>query len=112
MTKKRVLIPVPSYGFDPSEAAIPWKLMQESNIEIIFITPNGKKATADEIMISGNKLGIWKSVLKARKDAVKAYFKMELSNSFSNPLKYTDVLENDFDGILLPGGHDKELKNI
>jgi len=108
--KKRVLIPVPSYGFDPSEAAIPWKLMKEKDIEIIFITPDGKKATADKLMVSGKKLGIWKSVLRARKDAVEAYFEMEQNELFCKPLKYTDVLEKDFDAILLPGGHDKGAK--
>jgi len=53
MSKQRVLIPIPNYGFDPSEAAIPWKLMLEENIEIVFITPNGKKAIADKLMVSG-----------------------------------------------------------
>ncbi len=46
MVIKKVLIPVPSYGFDPTEAAIPWKLMRENNFEIVFITPNGEKAAA------------------------------------------------------------------
>ena len=66
MRIKRVLIPLPSYGFDPSEAAIPWKLMSENNIEIVFITPDGRKAAADKLMITGERLGIWKSVLRAR----------------------------------------------
>ena len=51
-----------------------------------------------------------KSVLKARQDAVDAYFEMEKSESFCNPLKYSDVNETDFDAILLPGGHDKGAK--
>ena len=110
MNKQRVLIPIPNYGFDPSEAAIPWKLMLKENIEIVFITPNGEKAIADKLMLSGKKLGIWKSILKARQDAVDAYFDMEKSESFCNPLKYIDVNENDFDAILLPGGHDKGVK--
>lgn len=110
MSKQRVLIPIPSYGFDPSEAAIPWKLMSEENIEIVFITPNGKKAIADKLMVSGKKLGIWKWILKARQDAVDAYFDMEKSQAFRYPLKYSDVNENDFDAILLPGGHDKGAK--
>lgn len=108
--KKKVLIPVPSYGFDPSEVAIPWKLMSQKNIEIVFITPNGEKAAADKLMVSGEKLGILKAVLKARQDAVEAYLEMEQSKSFCHPLKYSDVIEKDFDAILLPGGHDKGAK--
>jgi putative intracellular protease/amidase len=107
---KRILIPIPSYGFDPTEAAIPWKLLRENNFEIVFITPNGEKAVADKLMVSGEKLGIFKSVLQARKDALNAYLEMEQSESFCKPLKYTDVFEKDFDAILLPGGHDKGIK--
>lgn len=107
---KRVLIPLPNYGFDPSEAAIPWKLMTQKNIEITFITPDGNKAAADRLMVNGKKLGIWKPVLKARKDAVAAYLEMEQSKEFCNPLPYNEVLEINFDAILLPGGHDKGAK--
>lgn len=107
---KRVLIPLPSYGFDPSEAAIPWKLMTQKDIEIVFLTPDGKKAEADSLMLTGKKLGIWKSVLKARKDAVAAYLEMEQSEGFCNPLQYNEALETNFDAILLPGGHDKGAK--
>lgn len=110
MGNKRILIPLPAYGFDPSEAAIPWKLLSEEGFEIVFITPNGKKATPDNIMVSGGTLGIWKSVLKARQDAVEACFEMEKSKAFCNPLKYDDANEADFDAILLPGGHDKKVK--
>jgi len=110
MGLKRVLLPVPTYGFDPTEVAIPWKIISEKDIEIVFITPDGKKASADRRMLNGDDLGIWKSVLRARQDAVDAFDEMEKSDSFVNPLKYTDVQEGNFDAILLPGGHDKGVK--
>ena len=110
MGLKRVLIPIPSYGFDPTEVAIPWKVMSDKNIEIVFLSPQGKKAKADTLMLKGNKLGIWKSVLQARQDAVNAYYEMEKSKSFCNPLNYLDARENNFDAIYLPGGHDKGVK--
>lgn len=110
MVLKRILIPIPTYGFDPSEVAIPWKILFKEKFEIIFATPNGKKASTDSIMLHGKKLGIWKSVLQARKDAITAYYEMEKNQYFCNPLKYNDIKENDFDAILLPGGHDKGVK--
>jgi len=110
MNMKRILIPVPSYGFDPTEVAIPWKLISEKEIEIVFLTPDGKKASADRLMLKGKNLGIWKSVLRARQDAVDAYYEMETNESFCNPLKYIDVQDEGFDAILLPGGHDKGVK--
>jgi len=110
MASKKVLIPLPSNGCDPSEVGIPWKLMTEVGFDIVFATPNGLKATTDKVMLTGEKLGIWKSVLPARKDAVEAYLEMETTNAFCNPIKYDDVKEQEFDAIYLPGGHDKPVK--
>lgn len=110
MTSKKILIPLPSYGFDPSEAAIPWKLLARKGYTIFFATPDGKKAEADRLMLSGERLGIWKSVLKAREDAVKAYREMEQTMDFCKPLRYSELNEKNFDALLLPGGHDKGVK--
>lgn len=110
MVNKTILIPLPNYGFDPTEAAIPWKLLSEHGHIVQFATPEGKPAAADKLMLSGNKLGIWKPVLRAREDAVDAYSQMLESDAFSNPIKYSDAQENDFSAILLPGGHDKKIK--
>jgi len=106
----KILVPLPSYGFDPTEAAIPWKILTENNIEIIFATPKGLPAIGDEIMLTGKKLGIFKSLLKARDDAVAAYHLMINSNEFKYPIKYSEVQATDYDGIFLPGGHDKGVK--
>lgn len=110
MRKPKILIPLPTYGFDPTEAAIPWKMLSENNFEIVFATPVGEKATGDRLMLKGEQLGIWKKLLAARQDAVDAYAEMEKSTGFCNPLKYDVVKENDFDALLLPGGHDKGVK--
>jgi putative intracellular protease/amidase len=110
MLPKKIIIPIPTYGFDPSEVAIPWKLFSENNIEVVFATPNGEKGSADKIMLYGDGLGIWKPLLKAREDAIEAYFEMEKSVAFCQPLKYEDIKEVNFDAIFLPGGHDKGVK--
>ncbi len=107
---EKILIPIPSYGFDPTEVAIPWKLLSKTGLKIVFATPEGKKASADSLMLKSEKLGIWKSVLRAGQDAVDAYYEMEKTESFCNPLKYSDLQEENYDAILLPGGHDKGVK--
>ena len=107
MHGKNVIIPLPSYGFDPTEAAIPWKVLKENNIEVFFATPNGKVAEADKIILTGKGLGIWKWLLQARQDAGKAYQMMSQDSNFKNPISYSALNDYDFDGILLPGGHDK-----
>jgi protease I len=108
----KVLIPIPSYGFDPTEVAIPWKLITERNFEVVFATPSGRKAAPDSLMISGAKLGIWKPVLRARQDAVAACAEMENNDSFCNPVQYADAMEGDFAAIVLPGGHDKGVREF
>lgn len=107
---KKVLIPIPSYGFDPTEVAIPWQQMSKNKVEVIFATPNGKKAAADRLMLTGEKLGIWKSLLQARKDAVSAYADLDKTESFCNPITYEAAAAQDFDALFLPGGHDKGVK--
>jgi protease I len=105
-----ILIPIPNYGFDPTEVAIPWKLLKENGQEVVFATPNGNSGIGDRLMITGDKLGVWKFLLKARKDAVEAYKEMINNESFKNPLMYSEIKAEDFDGILIPGGHDKGMK--
>src|SRR6267378_1545652 len=107
---KRILIPLPGYGFDPTETAIPWSILSQNKIQVFFATPDGKKAKGDILMLTGKNLGVWKRLLMARLDAVAAYYEMERSDTFSRPLTYDEIKESDFDGLLLPGGHDKSVK--
>ncbi len=109
-TKQKILIPIPSYGFDPTEVAIPWQMLSENGFQITFATPNGEKAKGDQIMLTGEKLGIFRVLLKARKDAIEAYHLMYLSEEFNTPIAYKEINENDFYSIFLPGGHDKGVK--
>jgi protease I len=110
MRTRKILMPIPSYGFDPTEVAIPWKLLSAEGIEVLFATPRGEKAAADHLMLSGENLGIWKSALRARRDAVSAYDEMAEDPLFCEPLKYTDVAEGDFNGVFLPGGHERGVR--
>ncbi len=107
----KVLIPVPAYGFDPSEVGIPWKLLSQENHEVVFATPDGQNASPDACMLTGDGLGIWKSVLRARQDAVAACHEMDSDPAFRNPVKYADLEKEHFDAIFLPGGHDKRVKD-
>ncbi|MDQ7048385.1 MAG: type 1 glutamine amidotransferase domain-containing protein [Enterobacterales bacterium] len=107
--KSKILIAIPSLGFDPSEAAIPWQYLTKQ-YEVQFATPDGLKGAADAVMLSGKGLGIWKASLQASKDAKQAYQAMEKDELFNNPIAYDEIEPNDFLAILLPGGHDKSIK--
>ena len=107
---KKILVPLPSYGFDPTEVAIPWALLSKAGFDVIFSTPEGSEASPDMRMLKGNSLGLFKPILQARHDAVDVCVAMQVSDEFSTPLKYDEVKEESFDALLLPGGHDKGVK--
>ncbi len=66
-----ILIPLPSYGFDPTEAAIPWKILTGNDIKITFATPEGTPARVDKIMLPEKSWGYSRTCLKPEKTAWK-----------------------------------------
>ncbi len=107
--KNKVLIAIPSLGFDPSEAAIPWQYLNK-DYEVHFATPDALTAEADPVMLTGKGLGIWKANLRASKEARQAYQAMSQDDLFNKPIAYDEIQVDDFSAILLPGGHDKSIK--
>lgn len=106
---KRILIPLPRKDFDPTEVAIPWRILSSNNIQIVFATPDGLKPACDQRMLMGKDLGILAPLLQADKNTQSAYREMSDSKEFSNPMKWSDLEGQNFDGLLLPGGHDKGM---
>jgi protease I len=106
----RIIVPLPKYGFDPTEASIPWKILSNQGHTFIFSTPEARVALADERMLQGHGLSIWKTILQARADAVDAYAQMCLSTAFQNPVSYESLKPEMADALLLPGGHDKGMR--
>ena len=52
----RVVIPVPSRDFDPSEVAVGWRILTDRGHEVVFATPDGRPGHADTIMVTGRGL--------------------------------------------------------
>lgn len=105
-----ILMPIPDYGFDPTEAAVPWNYLNEKGIEVIVATPSGKMASADERLLTGKGFGPFKKMLMAEPAALADYRKMAESDAFKHPIHYTEIDTNRFTGVLLPGGHDKGMR--
>jgi len=59
MRNKPVIIPVPNHDFDPTEAAVPWKIVKSAGFDVVFATPDGKPAHGDAMMLSGEGLDPW-----------------------------------------------------
>lgn len=107
----KVLIATSSRGFDPSEVAIPWLILSDAGIEVEFATDTGKAGSPDPIMLSGQGLGPLKKSLIARKDAQQACVALVKDKRFLRPLRYKDIDQSQYDGLLLPGGHAKEVRH-
>jgi putative intracellular protease/amidase len=110
-------MPIPSDDFDPTEAAIPWAMLTRKGHNVVFATPDGQPAAADAIMVTGQgldpwgwipglrKLVVFGRMLRANGHARKAYAAMSTSPEFAGPLRWSDAVAADFDGLILPGGH-------
>jgi protease I len=103
-------MPLPTLDFDPSESAVPYKQLIDAGHQVVFATPDGNVARADDATVSGRRLGPWQFLLRARDDALRAYRAMERDTAYRKPLSYDDLESQQFDGILLPGGHAPGMK--
>ena len=54
-----VLLPLPSLDFDPTEVAVSWAVLRRRGHDVVFATPDGSPARADELMVSGRGLDPW-----------------------------------------------------
>lgn len=106
----RILMPLPSTDFDPTESAVPWRLLKQHGHEFVFATPDAKSAVTDKRMIDGNGLGLLRPFLMADKNARTAYAEMQQSPEFLSPLSHENIDIKSFDAILLPGGHAQGMK--
>ncbi|MDE2422004.1 MAG: DJ-1/PfpI family protein [Gammaproteobacteria bacterium] len=115
--QKIVIIPIPNQDFDPTEVAVPWKVLTDLGYKVVFATPDGGSAAADAFMVTGEELDLWGKIpvlkkaklvglmLRADHRARSAYAALTKDSAFLTPLKYSDLRVEDYDGLLLPGGH-------
>jgi putative intracellular protease/amidase len=113
----KVLMPLPERDFDPTEAAVSWKVLRDAGHTVVFATPDGGRSFADDLMITGEGLDPWGfvpglqklkvlgAILRANTDGRAAYAELEGDAGFLHPLRHDVVRAEDFDGFVLSGGH-------
>ena len=113
----RVLFLLPARDFDPSEAAVSWRVLVDAGHAAWFATPDGQPAVADDIMVTGKGLDLWSTIpvlwnwpligllLRANRDARAAYAAMIADPNYVAPQRWEAVDTSAFDALLLPGGH-------
>jgi protease I len=100
-----ILIPLPSLGFDPTEAGVPWQLLVRNGHLVCFATPDGRAARADPRVLTGAGFGPWRSLLRADRNGRAAHDAMVADAGFLSPMTYAEAASRAFDGLVLPGGH-------
>ena len=113
----RVLIPLPARDFDPTEAAVSWQVLVNAGHVVVFATPDGQPAAADDMMLTGEGLDPWGQIpllrnlpligllMRANGDARKAYAAMLMDPQYRAPLRWDSINASELDGLVLPGGH-------
>lgn len=97
----RVLMPVPDRDFDPTEIAVPWKLLTEAGHEVVLATESGRPGQADPLVLRGVIFG----QLGAEPEPVRFYEALEASPEHQRPLRWDEVDPLAYDGLFLGGGH-------
>jgi putative intracellular protease/amidase len=113
----RILFLLPARDFDPSEAAVSWQVLARAGHSVSFSTPDGRPATADDIMLTGRGVDPWGMIpllrnfplvgllMRANRDARAAYAAMIADPNYMAPQRSDGVDPSSFDALLLPGGH-------
>jgi putative intracellular protease/amidase len=95
----KVLIPLPDRDFDVTEVAVPWRLLTNAGHTVVFATELGGAAPAADPQL-------FKSIINgAAAEAKQFYQQMAESPEFKSPIPWSTADPNNFDGLILPGGH-------
>jgi putative intracellular protease/amidase len=117
MAQARLIIPLPSRDFDPTEAAVSWAHLRAAGCAVSFATPDGAPAAADPRMLTGEGLDCWGFLpglaklkalgllLRANGEARAAHGRMVQDPAFARPVTFAALDPADWDALLLPGGH-------
>ncbi|PRQ07853.1 type 1 glutamine amidotransferase domain-containing protein [Enhygromyxa salina] len=106
----RILFPLPSRDFDPTESSVPWRALVDAGHEVVFATPDGQPAAADPRIVTGRGFALWRPFLRAVPHARTVYTQMATGDAFQHPLTYDQLDPDAFDGVVLTGGHAPNMK--
>ncbi len=102
----RVLCPLPDRDFDPTESAVPWRLLTRAGHQVVFATERGAVPACDPLLIRGVIFG----ELGAKADPKGFYADMVASRELRTPITWPSIDPSAYDALLLPGGHAQGMK--
>lgn len=101
---------LPNSEFDPTESCIPWKVLTDSGHQVFFATGNGEAAVCDQINLTDKGLPAHLNSLVAKPENKLIYQQMAADERFQNPTAWVDINADEFDALVLPGGHAPGIK--
>lgn len=102
----KVLVPLPDRDFDVTEVSVPWSILRARGVEVVFATERGDVPAADPLLLRGVLFG----QLGAEPDAKSLYRELAQTDGFQRPIRWSEIEPNQFDALLLPGGHAKGMR--
>ena len=102
-------MPLPAHDFDPTESAVPWRVLTGAGHEVVFATPEGEPAEADPVVIRG-PLGALSGSMKASSEVVALYREMVSTEAYHKPLRWDAMADVEVDALFLVGGHAPKMR--
>src|SRR3954452_6150413 len=103
----RVLMPLPDHDFDVTEVAVPWRVLTDAGHEVVFAAEQaGADLAADPRLLTGVLFG----QLGAAAEPRRLYREMTASAQFREPLSWAELKPDEYDGLLVAGGHAPGLR--
>lgn len=106
-----LLFLLPQADYDPTESSVPWQALHDAGIEVRFATPKGLPAYADARLVEVG-FGPLNSLLMTRKEDLQHYAAMTVDENFKSPMAYAEVDPEEFEGLVIPGGHAKGMRSL
>ncbi|GAA5109018.1 type 1 glutamine amidotransferase domain-containing protein [Nocardia iowensis] len=106
-----ILFLLPERDYDPTESAVPWAALRDAGVPVRFATPEGRVALADERLVERG-FSVLSPVLMTRSDALRDYDRMREDADFQSPIAYSDVVDAEVSGVVVPGGHAPGMKTM
>jgi len=103
----RVLLPLPDRDFDVTEVVVPWRALSDAGVEVVFATEEGATPACDPLLLED---GVIFGKLGALPENCALYRQLEKDEVFLRPRPYAHILVDDLDGLVLPGGHAKGMR--